>query len=108
MQYHQALELCISQSLTITEELAEKLTVADSKDLPEDSRKELLQRIAECCMRQGNYHLATKKYTQAGNKLKVGMHGVRRSHSLSRVRLTRTGVWTRGHKGYVLFLLNRP
>lgn len=91
MQYHQALELCISQSLTITEELAEKLTVTDSKDLPEDARKELLQRIAECCMRQGNYHLATKKYTQAGNKLKVGTHRVRRSDFLSRVSLACMG-----------------
>uniref|UniRef100_A0A674PQ19 Intraflagellar transport 140 n=1 Tax=Takifugu rubripes TaxID=31033 RepID=A0A674PQ19_TAKRU len=70
-KYHQAVELCISQSLTITEELAEKLTGTDSKDLPDETRKELLQRIAECCMRQGNYHLATKKYTQAGNKLKA-------------------------------------
>uniref|UniRef100_H3D5J6 Intraflagellar transport 140 n=1 Tax=Tetraodon nigroviridis TaxID=99883 RepID=H3D5J6_TETNG len=70
-KYHQALELCISQNLTITEELAEKLTVTDCKDLPDETRKELLQRIAECCMRQGNYHLATKKYTQAGNKLKA-------------------------------------
>lgn len=43
----------------------------DSKELSEDSRRELLERIADCCMRQGNYHLATKKYTQAGNKLKA-------------------------------------
>lgn len=70
-QYHQALELCVTQNLTITEELADRMTVTDSKDLSEDARKELLERIADCCMRQGNYHLATKKYTQAGNKLKV-------------------------------------
>ncbi|KAJ4940249.1 hypothetical protein JOQ06_026558 [Pogonophryne albipinna] len=69
-KYHQALELCVTQSLTITEELAERMTVTDSKDLTEEARKELLERIADCCMRQGNYHLATKKYTQAGNKLK--------------------------------------
>lgn len=61
----------MTQNLTITEELAERMTVTDSKDLSEESRKELLERIADCCMRQGNYHLATKKYTQAGNKLKV-------------------------------------
>lgn len=72
-QYHQALELCVSQNLTITEELAERLTLTDSKDLSEEVRKELLERIADCCMRQGNYHLATKKYTQAGNKPKVIM-----------------------------------
>ncbi|TDG98122.1 hypothetical protein EPR50_G00215260 [Perca flavescens] len=70
-KYHQALELCVTQSLTITEELAERMTVTDSKDLSEEARKELLERIADCCMRQGNYHLATKKYTQAGNKSKA-------------------------------------
>ncbi|KAG8009125.1 hypothetical protein GBF38_011739 [Nibea albiflora] len=70
-KYQQALELCVTQNLTITEELAETMTVTDSKDLSEEARKELLERIADCCMRQGNYHLATKKYTQAGNKLKA-------------------------------------
>lgn len=87
-QYHEAVELCISQGLTVTEELAEKLTVTDSKDLPDETRKELLQRIAECCMRQGNYHLATKKYTQAGNKLKVGPRDVRGWDFPSHVSLT--------------------
>lgn len=70
-KYHQALELCVAQNLTITEGLAERMTVTDSKDLSEQARKELLESIADCCMRQGNYHLATKKYTQAGNKAKV-------------------------------------
>uniref|UniRef100_UPI003AAE6617 intraflagellar transport protein 140 homolog n=1 Tax=Centroberyx gerrardi TaxID=166262 RepID=UPI003AAE6617 len=70
-KYHQALQLCLEQNLTITEDLAESMTVTESKDLSEEDRKELLERIADCCMRQGNYHLATKKYTQAGNKLKA-------------------------------------
>ncbi|KAL0984320.1 hypothetical protein UPYG_G00139910 [Umbra pygmaea] len=71
-KYHEALQLCLDQNLTITEELAESMTVTkESKDLSEEARKELLESIADCCMRQGNYHLATKKYTQAGNKLKV-------------------------------------
>lgn len=71
VQYHQALELCLTQNLTITEELAERMTVTDSRDLSEEARKEVLEKIADGCMRQGNYHLATKKYTQAGNKPKV-------------------------------------
>nr|XP_048723967.1 intraflagellar transport protein 140 homolog isoform X1 [Caretta caretta]XP_048723968.1 intraflagellar transport protein 140 homolog isoform X1 [Caretta caretta]XP_048723969.1 intraflagellar transport protein 140 homolog isoform X1 [Caretta caretta] len=71
-KYHEALQLCLNQNLTITEEMAEKMTVSkDSKELSEESRKELLEQIADCCMRQGNYHMATKKYTQAGNKLKA-------------------------------------
>ncbi|XP_044289062.1 intraflagellar transport protein 140 homolog isoform X3 [Varanus komodoensis] len=71
-KYQDALQLCLTQNLTITEEMAEKMTISkDSKELPEDSRRELLEQIADCCMRQGNYHMATKKYTQAGNKLKA-------------------------------------
>ncbi|XP_014745697.1 PREDICTED: intraflagellar transport protein 140 homolog isoform X3 [Sturnus vulgaris] len=71
-KYHEALQLCLEQNLTITEEMAEKMTVSkESQDLSEESRRELLEQIADCCMRQGNYHLATKKYTQAGNKLKA-------------------------------------
>ncbi|XP_064415198.1 intraflagellar transport protein 140 homolog [Latimeria chalumnae] len=71
-KYYEALQLCLEQNLTITEEMAEKMTVSkDSKELSEEFRRELLERIADCCMRQGNYHLATKKYTQAGNKLKA-------------------------------------
>lgn len=76
LQYHEALQLCLEQNMTITEDMAEKMTVSkDSKDLSEESRRELLEQIANCCMRQGNYHLATKKYTQAGNKLKVSLCG---------------------------------
>ena len=55
--------------MTITEDLAEKMTLPKSSD-PE-VRKKLLERVADCCMQQRSYHLATKKYTQAGNKIKV-------------------------------------
>nr|XP_006204453.1 intraflagellar transport protein 140 homolog isoform X1 [Vicugna pacos]XP_031542965.1 intraflagellar transport protein 140 homolog isoform X1 [Vicugna pacos]XP_031542966.1 intraflagellar transport protein 140 homolog isoform X1 [Vicugna pacos] len=71
-KYHEALQLCLEQNLTITEEMAEKMTVSkDCKDLSEESRRELLEQIAACCMRQGNYHLATKKYMQAGDRVKA-------------------------------------
>ncbi|XP_019503997.1 PREDICTED: intraflagellar transport protein 140 homolog [Hipposideros armiger] len=71
-KYQEALQLCLEQNMTITEEMAEKMTVAkDCTDLSEESRRDLLEQIANCCMRQGKYHLATKKYTQAGNKLKA-------------------------------------
>ncbi|XP_006874007.1 PREDICTED: intraflagellar transport protein 140 homolog [Chrysochloris asiatica] len=71
-KYHEALQLCLEQSMTITEEMAEKMTVSkDSKELSEEERRELLEKIANCCMRQGDYHLATKKFTQAGSKLQA-------------------------------------
>ena len=31
----------------------------------------ILEKIAECCVMQGNYYSAAKKYTQAGNRLEV-------------------------------------
>ncbi|XP_048350959.1 intraflagellar transport protein 140 homolog isoform X2 [Sphaerodactylus townsendi] len=71
-KYRDALQLCLTQNLTITEEMAEKMTILkESTEFSEDARRELLEQIADCCMRQGNYHMATKKYTQAGNKLKA-------------------------------------
>jgi intraflagellar transport protein 140 len=54
----------------ITEELAEKMTLSKDSNNTE-LRNKILERIAECCMQQGSYHLATKKFTQAGNKIKV-------------------------------------
>lgn len=66
--------MCLTHNLTITEDLAERMTVTDSKDLTEEAGKALLEKIADCCMSQGSYHLATKVYTQAGNKHRVGPH----------------------------------
>lgn len=68
-QFSEALDLCLSHNVTITEELAEKMTLPKSSDA--EVRKKLLERVADCCMQQRSYHLATKKYTQAGNKIKV-------------------------------------
>ena len=88
-QYQQALELCVNQNLAITEELAERMTVAELKDMSEQEQRELLERIADCCMRQGNYHLATKKYTQAGNKPKV-MFILLQTHSHFIIKITKS------------------
>ena len=71
-QFSEALDLCMNHNVTITEELAEKMTLPKGSD-PE-IRNKLLERIADCCMHQRSYHLATKKYTQAGNKIKVSGH----------------------------------
>ncbi|XP_020899151.2 intraflagellar transport protein 140 homolog, partial [Exaiptasia diaphana] len=66
-KFPQALELCLAHNVTITEELAEKMTLPKG----EENRTTMLERIAECAMQQGSYHLATKKFTQAGNKMKA-------------------------------------
>ncbi|XP_019615052.1 PREDICTED: intraflagellar transport protein 140 homolog [Branchiostoma belcheri] len=71
-KYVDALELCMQHNVTITEPLAEKMTIPkDSTEFDAEYRTQLLERLADCCMKQGSYHLATKKYTQAGNKIKA-------------------------------------
>ena len=52
--------------------LAEALTPAKGEDpTSEEARKALLMRIATVCKNQGSYHLACKKYTQAGDKMRA-------------------------------------
>ena len=62
----------MDQHVEITEDLAEKLTPS-KEELGGDTmeRMKILEAIAEVCMHQGQYHLATKKFTQAGNKMKA-------------------------------------
>ncbi|CAM9626988.1 unnamed protein product [Hapterophycus canaliculatus] len=37
----------------------------------ENTREDVLRELARACKRQGNFHLACKKYTQAGDRLKA-------------------------------------
>ena len=64
----------MDQHVEINEDLSEKLTPGKD-ELSGDTmeRMKILEAIAEVCMHQGQYHLATKKFTQAGNKVKVGL-----------------------------------
>ena len=74
-----AIEMCLQQKVKITDEMADKMTpakpVKGEKPKPgalsKEARQELLMRLARVCKKQGSFHLATKKYTQAGDKLKA-------------------------------------
>lgn len=58
----------MTHNVQLTEDLAEKLT--PEKDVvDEETRLSILENLAESLMVQGNYHLATKKFTQAGDKV---------------------------------------
>lgn len=65
------MDLCVQNNFTITDELAERLTAPKGVGLYEHTRVRLLEKMGECCTIQGNYHLAAKKYTQAGNKVSL-------------------------------------
>lgn len=79
------MDLCLSHNVIITEELAEKMTLSKDTNNTE-LRNKILERIAECCMQQGSYHLATKKFTQAGNKVKVDIPS--KNNCFNRVELS--------------------
>ncbi|KAL1124430.1 hypothetical protein AAG570_001058 [Ranatra chinensis] len=66
-QYEDAITTCWDHNVVLNEELAEKLT----PDQGHENRVRLLETLGDCALAQANYHLATKKYTQAGNKVKA-------------------------------------
>lgn len=61
-----ALDLCVLHNIAISEEVAERMCPPLGARGAEtaEARSALLAKIAKCCKRQGNYHLACKKYTQ--------------------------------------------
>ena len=68
-----ALDMCILHNIHLSEEMAEKLCpeLGQRGAETEDMLNALRLKVAKCAKRQGNYHLATKKYTQAGDKVKA-------------------------------------
>ncbi|XP_035773197.1 intraflagellar transport protein 140 homolog [Anopheles albimanus] len=71
-QLQRALEICASHSVPVTETLTELLTPAKNElvDAPE-VRSAVLLRLGDLLQEQGDYHSATKKFTQAGDKVRA-------------------------------------
>jgi intraflagellar transport protein 140 len=63
------MDVCVKFKIPITEEMAERLTPPKNSGIDAQERTRLLEKMGECCMLQGNYHLSAKKFTQAGNKV---------------------------------------
>jgi intraflagellar transport protein 140 len=67
-----ALDMCMRHKVTITEAMAEGLTPPKgSSDAEKTARTDALLQLAQCCRDQGSFHLACKKYTQAGDKIRA-------------------------------------
>ena len=68
-----ALDLCVLHNIPLSEETAEAMVppLGEPGAETDEARQALLAKVAKCCKRQGNYHLASKKYVQAGDKLKA-------------------------------------
>ncbi|KAK9885497.1 hypothetical protein WA026_010990 [Henosepilachna vigintioctopunctata] len=69
-KYKEAIELCTAHNVQLTEDLATKLT-PEKDQLDDGTRISILETLAESLMIQGSYHLATQKFTQAGDKIKA-------------------------------------
>jgi len=68
-----AIDLCIMHSIPLTEAMAERLTpeLGQRGAETEEALNATRLKIAKVLKRQGNYHLACKFYTQAGDKVKA-------------------------------------
>lgn len=70
-QYEQALKISSERGVPITETLAELLTPAKEAVADESTRMRLLVGLGELLQAQGDYHTATKKFTQGGDKIRA-------------------------------------
>jgi len=62
----------MEQHIPMTEELVEKLTpTKEMEERDAEERNKIVEGVGEVCMAQRQYHLATKKFTQCGNRVKV-------------------------------------
>ncbi|XP_018335270.1 intraflagellar transport protein 140 homolog [Agrilus planipennis] len=69
-KYEDAIKICLQYNVQLSDDLVEKLT-PEKGTLDENTRVHILDSLAESLMMQGSYHLATKKFTQAGNRLQA-------------------------------------
>ncbi|GMH43478.1 hypothetical protein BSKO_11400 [Bryopsis sp. KO-2023] len=69
-QEGKALELCLQHDVAINEAMAEALT-PEENSMGAAQRNAVICKIAKACKQQGSFHLAAKKYAQAGERIKA-------------------------------------
>lgn len=69
-QFQRALKVCAEKGVPVTESFAEALT-PNKDELPDAERMAVLQKLGDILQEQGDYHTATKKFTQAGDKVRA-------------------------------------
>jgi intraflagellar transport protein 140 len=68
-RFHPAVDMCLQHRVFISETLADRLTPSEDMEISE--RKEILKNLAKALKKQGSFLLASKKYTQAGDRVKA-------------------------------------
>jgi intraflagellar transport protein 140 len=76
----------VQNNVPVTEELAEKLTMDKSLG-NEEERSQVLLAVAESAQVQGNYHLAAKKFTQAGDRVRYSLMKIAKLFTIICVQL---------------------
>ncbi|XP_055586637.1 intraflagellar transport protein 140 homolog [Uranotaenia lowii] len=69
-QLQRALTVAADHSVPLTETLSEILTPTKD-EIPDEDRLKILIKLGEILQEQGDYHSATKKFTQAGDKIRA-------------------------------------
>jgi len=69
-KYNRAIDLCLTNKVKLTEELAKSLT-PPKEGLATEERQEVLRSLARACKKQGSFQLAAKKFTEAGDRVKA-------------------------------------
>ncbi|KRZ90233.1 Intraflagellar transport protein -like protein [Trichinella sp. T8] len=70
-QYEKAIQICMENHATLTDSLVNLLTPKEENVKSNSERKKLLEQLADCCVRQGLYNSAAKKFIQSGCKIKA-------------------------------------
>eukprot|EP01064_Diplonema_japonicum_P011686 TRINITY_DN1911_c2_g3_i1.p1 TRINITY_DN1911_c2_g3~~TRINITY_DN1911_c2_g3_i1.p1 ORF type:complete len:1457 (+),score=443.26 TRINITY_DN1911_c2_g3_i1:70-4371(+) len=69
--YSEALQVCLDRNVQLTEDMAEEMTLPKTENEDDEAlRLSLLRKIAKVAKLQESWHLACKKYTQAGDRVK--------------------------------------
>ncbi|KAK5641268.1 hypothetical protein RI129_009815 [Pyrocoelia pectoralis] len=68
--YIDAINICLNHNVQLTEDLVEKLT-PEKDEVDQETKNKILESLAESLMIQGHYQLATKKFTQAGDRVSI-------------------------------------
>ncbi|KAJ3106851.1 hypothetical protein HDU96_008104 [Phlyctochytrium bullatum] len=80
-KFKDALHLLSSKGIHVTDAIGEKFSFSDD---PTDKEKALLAHLGDLCLQQKSYHLACKKFAQAGERTKA-MKALLKSGDVDRI-----------------------
>lgn len=68
--FERSLEICRTFKVPVTDHLSQMMT-PNKEEVPENVRLNILNELGDILQEQGDYHTATKKFTQGGDKIRA-------------------------------------